>query len=276
MTRLFTAVAGTATLLGVIALMFLLAPAVKGQTAKPRPYFELKSQILGGSGIGVSVRDVDDADLKREKLPALGGAVVEDVQTDSPAAKAGMKAGDVIVSFDGEKVRSARHLSRLIEETPAGRDVETTVIRAGEKVSMKMAPVSTDFFRTFEPLMKRRLELASPDAYRFYAPKLDPGTGFYGSFLNRRFGWNGVTVQDLTGQLGDYFGAREGVLVTAVEDGSAAKTLGLKAGDVITKIGDYTVRSTADWWRRMSTASGEVAVTIVRDRKEMTLRGKIE
>jgi C-terminal processing protease CtpA/Prc len=275
MTRLFTAVAATVTLLGVFALMILLAPAVKGQTAKPRPYFELKSQILGGSGIGVSVRDVDEADLKREKLPALGGAVVEDVQTDSPAAKAGMKAGDVIVSFDGEKVRSARHLSRLIEETPVGRDVETTVIRAGEKVAMKMAPVSADFFSTFEPLMKRRLELASPDTFRFSA-KPDPGSGFYRSFIDRRFGWNGVTVQDLSGQLGEYFGAREGVLVTAVEDGSAAKTLGLKAGDVITKIGDYTVRSTADWWRRMSAASGEVAVTIVRDRKEMTLKGKIE
>jgi serine protease Do len=263
------------TLLGVFALMIVIAPAVKGQTAKPRPYLQLKTQILGGSGIGVSVRDVDEADLKREKLPALGGAVVEDVQTDSPAAKAGMKAGDVIVSFDGEKVRSARHLSRLIEETPVGRDVETTVIRAGEKVAMKMAPVSTDFFSTFEPLMKRRLELASPDTFRFSA-KPDPGTGFYRSFIDRRFGWNGVTVQDLSGQLGEYFGTREGVLVTAVEDGSAAKTLGLKAGDVITKIGDYTVRSTADWWRRMSTASGEVAVTIVRDRKEMTLKGKIE
>jgi C-terminal processing protease CtpA/Prc len=141
---------------------------------------------------------------------------------------------------------------------------------------MKMAPVTTDVFSRLEPLMKQRMEFTSPDAFRFYAPKLDSGSGFYRSFIDRRFGWNGVTVQDLRGQLGEYFGTREGVLVTAVEDGSAAKTLGLKAGDVITKIGDYTVRSTADWWRRMSTASGEVAVTIVRDRKEMTLKGKIE
>jgi serine protease Do len=185
-----------------------------------------------------------------------------------------MKAGDVIVSFDGEKVRSARHLSRLVEETPVGRDVETTVMRAGEKVDMKMAPVATDFFSSFQPLMRQRL--GSADTFRFYAPKIDPGSGFYGSFVNRRFGWAGVTVQDLTGQLGDYFGASEGVLVTAVEDGSAAKTLGLKAGDVITKIGDYAVRSTADWWRRMTTASGEMVVTIVRDKKEMTLKGKIE
>jgi serine protease Do len=274
MTRLFTAAAATATLLGVLAIMVVLAPAVKGQTEKPRPYAQLQSSVFGGSGIGVSVRDVDEADLKREKLPALGGAVVEDVRTDSPAAKAGIKAGDVIVSFDGEKVRSARHLSRLIEETPVGRAVETTVIRAGEKVAMKMAPVATDFFSSFGPLTRRNF--GSADTFRFYAPKIDPGSGFYGNFINRRFGWNGITVQDLTGQLGEYFGASEGVLVTAVEDGSAAKTLGLKAGDVITKIGDYTVRSTADWWRRMTAASGEVAVTIVRDRKEMTLKGKIE
>jgi serine protease Do len=274
MTKVFTAAAATVTILGVLALLVFLAPAVKGQTARPRPYVALKSQVLGGSGIGVSVRDLDEADLKREKLPALGGAIVEDVQADSPAARAGMKAGDVIVSFDGEKVRSARHLSRLIEETPAGRDVETTVMRAGEKVAMKMAPVATDFFSSFQPLMRQRF--GSADAFRFYAPKIDPGSGFYGNFVNRRFGWSGVTVQDLTGQLGEYFGAREGVLVTAVEDGSAAKTLGLKAGDVITKIGDYSIRSTADWWRRMTTASGEMVVTIVRDKKEMTLKGKIE
>ena len=273
MTRILSVVAATVTLIGVFALMIVIAPAVKGQTVKARPYSYL---LGGGSTIGVTVRDVDEADLKREKLPALAGAVVEDVRTDSPAAKAGMKAGDVIVTFDGEKIRSARHLSRLIEETPDGRDVEATVIRAGEKMALKVAPAPADAFAGLEPFMKKRLEFTSPDSFRFYAPKLDSTSGFYRSFVDRRFGWNGVTVQDLTGQLGDYFGTREGVLVTAVEDGSAAKTLGLKAGDVITKIGDYTVRSTSDWWRRMITASGEVAVTIVRHRKEMTLKGKIE
>jgi serine protease Do len=271
------------TLLGVFALMILVAPAVKGQTVSPRPYFDLRAQILGGSTIGVTIRDVDDADLKREKLPALAGAVVEDVATDSPAAKAGIKAGDVIISFDTERVRSARHLARLIEETADGREIDATVVRAGEKVSLKMTPVERSAFRNvpfridrFAQSVPRRYEFTVP-APHVELPRLQPfaGSGF-GRFFERRFGFNGVTVQDLTGQLGDYFGTKDGVLVTSIDDGSAAKALGLKAGDVITKINEHPIRSSADWWRRMMTEPGEVTLTILRDRKELTLKGKIE
>jgi len=287
MTKLLSIVGVTVTLVGVFALMVVVAPAVQGQTVKSRPYLDLKTNIFGGSTIGVTVRDVDDADVKREKLATLAGAVVEDVETDSPAAKAGMKAGDVIITFDAERVRSARHLVRLIDETPDGREIETTVIRAGEKVALKMAPVERGLFSRSMPYSKiDRFTFRSPDRFEFAMPGIDPrieipkiqpfaGTG-YGRFFERRFGFNGVTVQDLTGQLGDYFGASGGVLVTSIEDGSWAKTLGLKAGDVITKVNDYTIRSSADWWRRMVTEPGEVTVTIVRDRKEMTLKGKIE
>jgi serine protease Do len=275
MTKLLSAIGVGVTLLGVFALMIVVAPSVRGQTVKSKPFLQYQS-IFGPSGLGITVRDVDEADVKREKLAALAGAVVEDVQTDGPGAKAGMKAGDVIITFDGEKVRSARHLSRLIEETPEGREVEATVVRAGEKVALKATPAETGFFSRFEPLMKRRLDFSGPDRFEFVTPRLTERPGVYERLIERRFGWNGVTVQDLTGQLGDYFGTREGVLVTAVEDGSAAKTLGLKAGDVITKIGDSVIRSSADWWRRIASAPRDVTITIVRDRKELTLKGKIE
>ena len=288
MTKLLSIVGVTVTLVGVFALMVVVAPAVQGQTVKPRPYFDLKTNIFGGSTIGVTVRDVDDADMKREKLATLAGAVVEDVETDSPAAKAGMKAGDVIVTFDAERVRSARHLVRLIDETPDGREIEATVIRAGEKVALKMAPAERGLFisRSMPYTKLDRFAFRTPEAFEFAIPRIDPkieipriqpfaGSG-YGRFFERRFGFNGVTVQDLTGQLGEYFGAASGVLVTSIEDGSWAKTLGLKPGDVITKVNDYTIRSSADWWRRMVSEPGEVTVTIVRDRKEMTLKGKIE
>jgi serine protease Do len=275
MTKFLSAIGIGVTFLGVFALMIVLAPAVKGQTVKTRP-FELRANIFGGTTLGVTVRDVDEADVKREKLATLAGAVVEDVRTDGPAAKAGMKAGDIIVTFDGEKVRSARHLSRLIEETPDGREVETTVIRAGEKVALKTTPASSSYFTRFDPMMKRGFEFAEPDRFNFVVPKIAVSPNFLSRYMERRFGWNGVTVQDLTGQLGDYFGTREGVLVTSVDDGSTAKTLGLKAGDVITKIDEVAIRSSADWWRRMSTAGREVTITVLRDRKELTLKGKIE
>ncbi len=272
MTKLFTAAAATVI---VIAALALTVVTVKGQTVRSRPFADFKTQILGGSNIGVTVRDVEDADLKREKLATLAGVVVEEVEADGPAAKAGMKAGDVIVTFDAEKVRSARHLARLVEETPEGREVEATVLRAGAKVSMKMAPVATGMFARYYgrmPEFRSTERFVAPKLNpRIEMPKIDPPSGFF-----RRYGWSGVTVQDLTGQLGDYFGTREGVLVTSVEDSSAAKTLGLKAGDVITRINDYAIGSSADWWRRMPATPGDVTITIMRDRKELTLKGKIE
>ena len=76
-------------------------------------------EIFGGSGsqIGVSIRDVEDDDAKAAKLPAPGGVVIEEVSEDSPAARAGMKKGDIVVEFDGERVRGVRQFTRLVQET---------------------------------------------------------------------------------------------------------------------------------------------------------------
>ena len=101
---------------------------------------------------------MDEADVKREKLPGGMGAVVEDVHSDSAAAKAGMKAGDIIVSFDGERVRSAQHFERLVTETPAGRTVEATVMRAGARVNLKL---TVDTVNPFEPLESSTPTLSS-------------------------------------------------------------------------------------------------------------------
>src|SRR5262245_49080071 len=74
-----------------------------------------------GRQIGLSVLDIDAEEAKRLKLPNAGGVFIEDVQEDSPAAKAGIKDGDVVVEFDGERVRSTRQFTRLVQETPADR-----------------------------------------------------------------------------------------------------------------------------------------------------------
>src|SRR5262245_29861331 len=93
--------------LGVVALV----ATVRGQSRQSGP-MDMRAQILGGSGIGADFRDLDTADMTREKLASTAGAVVENVSADSPAARAGLKAGDVVTSFDGEKIRSARQLGR--------------------------------------------------------------------------------------------------------------------------------------------------------------------
>jgi C-terminal processing protease CtpA/Prc len=88
----------------------------------------------------------------------------------------------------------------------------------------------------------------------------------------------GVSVQELTTQLAEYFGARDGVLVTSVTEDSSAARAGLKAGDVITSINGDAVRSRQDLVRGLRNASteDEVSLGIVRDRKEMTVKAKVE
>jgi serine protease Do len=228
---------------------------------------------------------VDDADVKRLKLPNASGAVVDDVRADGPAAKAGFRAGDVVLTFDSETVRSARHLARLIEETPDGRDVATTVMRGGDKVSLKVTPeashLSAVIGRALEPLRNMRMDmnLHMPERLELNIPSLDTMTRgsrgpLAGGWLVRSRGRLGASVEDLTAQLGDYFGAKDGVLVTGVDADTPAKTAGLKAGDVITKVDGETVGNTAELRRRLARASGESTLTVVRDHKETTVRVK--
>jgi serine protease Do len=101
-------------------------------------------------------------------------------------------------------------------------------------------------------------------------------TNLRNSFTYGYFAGNtalGASVQELSGQLGEYFGASNGVLVTNVEDGSVGKTAGLKAGDVITKINGSAVTGVADLRRNLS---GDVTITIVRDKKEQTIKATIK
>ena len=81
--------------------------------------------------------------------------------------------------------------------------------------------------------------MSMPKLETFYSGNLGPQFAFYG---RARLG---VGVQDLTEQLGDYFGTSQGALVTAVDDNTPAKEAGLKAGDVITKINGEAVRDSA-------------------------------
>src|SRR5437762_2166062 len=87
----------------------------------------------------------------------------------------------------------------------------------------------------------------------------------------------GVTVEQLTGQLADYFGAKQGLLVTSVTEDSAASRAGLKAGDVITSVDGRSIRTRQDLVIALREArADEVSIAIVRDRKETTLKAKVE
>jgi serine protease Do len=254
--------------LGVAAAVALTLPTPARAQAPERDISVLRSGLIGGPQVGVSVRDISEADAQSAKLGAPAGAWVQNVRPDSPAAKAGIQTNDVIVTFDGERVRSAAHFARLVDETPAGRTVEAVVRRAGQPVTLSVTPVVAGRVRAFtvDPERTRRLadEMVArirPEAFRFEGPMI----AFAGPARL------GVTVQELTDQLAGYFGAGDGVLVTTVGDDSAARTAGLRAGDVITRVDGEAVTNGAELRRRLTDAEGTATLTIVRDRKEQTI-----
>jgi serine protease Do len=273
-----------------------LAPPVRGQTVRVRDGQDdgrdrrvRTIEILTGRGseIGVSVRDVDAADVSREKLASASGAVVDEVRSDSPAEKAGLKAGDVVTEFDGERVRSARQFARLVEETPAGRSVPATVMRGGKSVQLSVAPdrssglaVSGRRDRDEGGPMVREFHGMQVPGFRFEMPDMRDLEDLPGLAVRPDRARLGVGVQSLTRQLADYFGAPGGVLVNEVTPDSPAAKAGVKAGDVITSVNGTSVEDAGDLrrelWREDEKDARDVSLGIVRDRKPTSLTVTIE
>jgi serine protease Do len=241
-----------------------------------------------GPQIGVTIREVTQDDVTRLKLPSQEGAVVDGVNEDSPAEKAGIKPGDVIVEFDGQRVRSTRQLTRLVRETPAGRSVKIAVMRDGRRADVIVAPeerssglIDEGRMRDLQGRLQNlernfRFELAPEGRLNQLPPELPPGTWLRGwSFGGGRLG---ITVEDLTEQLASYFGAKDGVLVRSVNDNSSAAKAGVKAGDVITSFNGEAVTSASGFSRMARNAKDgeEVTLGILRDHKSITLKVKPE
>ena len=257
-----------------------------------------------GAEIGVTIRDIDPADLASQKA---AGVLVEQVRPGSPAATAGLRAADLVVSFDGERIRSSRQFSRLVQETPPGRTVTATIVRDGRRSDVSITPAALRTARRQDNAPRRqgrddpgnsdrdiiinrgRDVIIDRDALR---ERLERDLGQLDG-LNDRFdmpefnfefpgpsarGRLGVGVADLTAQLAAYFGAKEGVLVTTVTEGTPASSAGLKAGDVIVMFNGETVRNRVDLQRAVGRVQADAAVSIgiVRDRKQSDVTMKLE
>ena len=291
MTARITA-AATAAMVTGIGIGAAMAPVGEGQSRVRLQPSRIVQLFSGSSYIGVSVRDVDAEEARKAKLPSASGVLVEDVEGDSPAQKAGFKEGDVVVEFDGERVRSTRQFTRLVQETPAGREVQAIVMRDGQRTTLSVqpaAPEGRDAFHLFDHeggrmIVPRPPEAPAPPAPAHPAPAPRPPSprafeafphieGFFSSS-----GRLGISVDSLSDQLGEYFGTREGVLVTAVTSDSAAAKAGVKAGDVIVAIDGTTVNTPSELARRTERLDDgdEFTLDVVRNKQKQTLKGKVE
>ena len=266
-------VAGLAAV-AVVAGAFVLAPTAWTQAPPATPASPPAPRMMWldgrGSSIGVRIQDAD-----------AGGVLIDDVEAESPAEKAGLKRGDVVVEFDGERVRSARHFSRLVQETPSGRAVKATVVRDGSRQTVDITPTAGERFGSHRdhiidiPDIERHVERGLEALPRNFSFDFDwDASPMIVGGARRPLG---ARLQPLTGQLAEYFGAKEGVLVSSVEEDSAAAKAGLKAGDVITSVNGRSVNDPGDVRQEIREADEgkEVQIGVVRDRKPLSLKAQV-
>lgn len=215
--------------------------------------------------LGVELTEVTEAKVKQLSLPGNYGAVVSRVVADSPAAKAGLKTNDVIVTFGGMRVWSAAQLTDLMGETPAGRTVSLGIIRNGKKLTLTVALGS----RNGNSLTM------GPNRFRFYMPAIRfPQNSFQFASVLGMGGKLGIQGETLTPQLAAYFEVTQGkgVLVEQVEAGSPAAKAGLQAGDCIVTLDSGAVNSLSDLRRALAGNNNKpVTLGIVRHGRQEAL-----
>ena len=265
----FGARAVLAAVLGAAVTAAVMMAVQPARAQEPR----VVVRSLGSASIGVGIRDVTSDDAAKAKLGQPSGVYIESVREGSAAAKAGIQTGDIVVDFDGERVRSASHFTRLVQESVPNREVTAVVIRGTSKQNLKISPDEGGAFNILSNNARRQnqdLRLNLPRGnFNFDSDALRRVLPANGATL-------GVTVSPLSDQLASYFGVKQGVLVSVVTTGSPAAGAGVRAGDVITAINGQSVSDSGDVTRALRQGSGEsVEISVTRDKKSLSLKATL-
>jgi serine protease Do len=250
---------------------------ITGPDEEMNQEFALAFDDEGGSWLGVETQEVTAEKAKDLKLSAERGVVIGKVLEESPAAKAGLKDGDVVTALNGQQIESALQFRRMIKEIPSGRTVQLSVWRDG-----RAQTVSATLGKMQEH--SKRMMGAMPQVFNFRMPEMPevapipdmPSLEWDGDgalLMNRpRLG---IDAEDIGGQLGSFFGAPDGeaILVRDVNAGSAAEKAGLKAGDVITSFNGEKLHSLSDLRSKLFAAGDgkTVKLGVLRNKSAITL-----
>ena len=193
-------------------------------------------------GVGIQPLDQDLADQLGVATP--GGALVTDVQPDSPAAAAGLKAQDVITSFNGTPIASHRQLSAVVGRTPIGKSVPVVVYRDGKEV---------------------KLNVTVREAPANYGVPVDDETEPEQQAEGQKFDKLGLEVAPLTRDVAQQLGLKDasGVVITGVEPGSAAEREGLEASMAIVQVGRQNVKSVEEFEAAIAKGSLDKGILIL-------------
>jgi serine protease Do len=239
---------------GLVLMAGLAIPALPQQAFFQVPQFPpfQQGRPENSSYLGVGLREIGPDRAKALRLPEEAGVEVTQVYENSPAATAGLMAGDVVLEYNGQRVEGMEQFARLVRETPAGREVKLQIFRNGatQTIAVKVASRPPEVPPT--PTINPSISLA-------------PFRPYSGAVM-------GLETEALSGQLANYFGVKEGVLVKSVNANSPAERAGIRAGDVITRVGDANITSPVEIASQLRLRRGQsVSVTLTRERREMTV-----
>lgn len=210
----------------------------------------------GTGWLGLEMSEVTTEKANELKLAPPHGVLVSEVLPDGPAAKAGLQTNDVILQYDGREVEGTVQFRRLVRETPPGRNVAVTVLRAGheEKLTIQVGNRAAQIESEWH---EEAPVVVPPQAFNF---KMEMPEIFMGMTPTL-----GIEGEDINGQLGAYFKVPgdEGVLVRSVSSGTPASKAGLKAGDVITRVDGLTVTSLQELRARLREKRDEKTVSLM-------------
>jgi serine protease Do len=177
--------------------------------------------------LGVAIQDVTPDLAKSFGLKETEGALVADVTPDSPAARAGIQRGDIIIEYNGTHLAGAHQLPGFVAETKVGVAVPVTVLRKGSPTNLSVTVAEM------------------PDGKEGAGATQQPAADW------------GLQVSDITPDLAQQFNLEttEGVVVTAVAPDSPADNAGLRPGDVITEVNREAVHNAAEYQRPVAGAS---------------------
>ncbi len=188
--------------------------------------------------IGAYIQDLTPAMAKAFKSTATSGSLISDLSPDGPAAKAGLKRGDIITAVNGSKVADSRQLRLLIAQTKPGTVVQLTVLRDGTEMTV---PVTLG-------------TLPDQNEKSSTSPEGTPG------------GDRGITVESLSPQILQSLGlppSTQGVVVDEVDPTGPASDSGLQRGDVIESVNGQPVHNPQELASAFASAGKESALLLV-------------
>jgi serine protease Do len=223
--------------------------------------------MTGGTYLGVNLCEVPSDRARELKLKEAYGVEITRVEEGSPAEKAGLKSGDVVLEYNGQRVEGMEQFGRLVRETPPAREVKLMISRNGATQTVT-ATVQTRKLKNLATVMPN-LDINMPEIRIPDMPQM---------FTTWRSPMLGVEAESLGSQLAAYFGVKDGVLVRSVAKDTAAEKAGIKAGDVITKVDGSTVTTPNELVSALHSASSKKSfpIDLVRDRHETSVTVTIE